>query len=191
MKAPKPHDLMQYEADRSMTKKQHERKSVSAQQTHKNWLCFPALGTSAAHEMNRHHCSKTIASFTVTFTCFFAQSSTPGSNLCSVTHPTMATNATRYLFLQSQPPPASLAALPASPKTAVLPAGPLLRAATSGEHATFEPPSAVLCIICPVAGSTLFFFIHSQFSISSSNHSARNLTPPSPAFTAPTPLTVA
>lgn len=100
----------------------------------------------------------------------------PTSNLCLATHPR----------------PASLAALPASPNPAV-PPGPLLKAATSGEHCPAEPaPSpSKLGNTCPVAASTRFLLIHSQFSASNSGHSARNFTPPSPAFTAPTPFTVA
>lgn len=102
---------------------------------------------------------------------------------------------TNILWRRIQLCPACVAAWP--PPTTVPsprpePPGPRRRAATSLEHEVrgeeFEEVGSGSGSRLPVVGSTRLVFIQPQFSVSNSGHSALNLTPPSPALTAPTPL---
>jgi hypothetical protein len=68
-----------------------------------------------------------------------------------------------------------------------LPLGRRRSALVSGEHFGGAFGSGR---ICPVFVSMRLSFIHFQFSSSSSGHSVRNLTPPSPALTLLMPLEV-
>jgi len=95
------------------------------------------------------------------------------------------------LFLHTQPCPASRAAWPpctTAPTPAVLPPSILRNVFVSGEQLMGSPSSSGS--IRPVTGSMRCCAIQSQFSLSSSGHSALNLTPPSPALMFPTPLVV-
>ena len=115
------------------------------------------------------------------------------NSLANNTYPMTIRPPTINLFLLIQLWPASRAAWPPSttaPKPAPLPPSLLLSAAVSGEHA-LEAGAFGSGTVFPVAGSIRLDFIHFQFSSSNSGHSALNLTPPSPALTAPMPFVVA
>lgn len=99
---------------------------------------------------------------------------------------------TNILWRRTQLCPACVAAWPPPttvPSPTPEPPGPRRRAATSLEHDVREEEvGSGSGSRLPVVGSTRLVFIHAQFSASNSGHSALNLTPPSPALTAPTPL---
>ena len=107
-------------------------------------------------------------------------------------YPKMSPRPSQILCRRIQLCPASRATCPPSittPRRGTLPVGRRRSAVASGEHvATVAFGSGV---IWPVDTSIRLSFIHFQFSWSSSGHSVRNFSPPSPALMLLMPLVVA
>ena len=112
------------------------------------------------------------------------------TSLESKAYPNMTATPIQTLLRCIHPWPASRATWPpptTAPIFGALPLGRLRRAVVSGEHLAAALGSG---ISWPVLVSIRFSRIQFQLSWSSSGHSVRNFTPPSPAFTLLMPLAV-